>query len=101
MKGRVNTRRDAPRGYVAIDKNLARELYNKQIEIAVCGNNVNAFHVFGGWHLGYTPSAECMIESTFDDMLNNFLFYLDAELGRYPVFYTKRENIKEETQDEA
>jgi hypothetical protein len=91
-KGRT-TNRTAPDGYIGIDKNLARELYEKGIEITIAGNNVNAYHIFDGWHLGCTPSKEAMQETAFTAYLNAFMFSLEPELGTYPVFYALIETV--------
>ncbi len=91
------TKRIAPLGYVAVTKPLARELYLAQKDVTFCGNNVNSFHVFEGWQLG---STYCLSSygpnSSFEDLVKNFLFYLEPELGRYVVFYTKMGLFKNE-----
>jgi hypothetical protein len=92
-KGKVNKRRITPKGYVCVDIHLAKRLFDQQIEFTIAGNNINSFHIFNGWYLGYTPSLEAMTEQTFDALLNNWIFYLDPELGSYPVFYVSKENL--------
>lgn len=92
-KGQV-TKRHAPSGYVAIDIHLAHRMFDARLACTMIGNNVNSHHVFNGWHLGYTWSNDAMTDQSFDALLNNFMFYLDRELGSYPVFFTRQENIK-------
>ena len=99
MKNAYPTRRLSPEGYSAITKPLAKELYNQGFDVTMCGNNVNSFHIFKGWYLGYTVSKERTEQLTslpydFSDLVNNFLFYLDTELGYYPVFYVKSEDLQ-------
>lgn len=87
------TKRVAPRGYVAVTRKLAQVLYDEGYPLTICGNNVNTFHVFGGWHLGYTLKKDRHNDNTFDDILNSWKHYLERELGTYPVFYVKQEII--------
>ena len=104
MKNAYVTKRLATSGYVAVTKPLARKLYEEGKAITLAGNNVNSFHIFNGWNLGCTVKKEqvdrhCAQGHTdepsymFESLVNNFLFYLDNELGKYPVFYVKREEI--------
>ena len=98
MKNAYITRRIAPQGYVAVTKPLAKDLYEKNIDVTLAGNNINAYHIFGGWHLGYTVNKKEVEEKTtadhsFQDICNNFLMYLEDELGTYPVFYVKKEDV--------
>ena len=90
----VNKRRYAPQGYTAVTKPLARQLYNAGVAVTLCGNNVNSFHVFGGWHLGCTITKDWpQGYESFDDIVSNFLSYLDHELGTYSVFYVKTSDL--------
>ena len=89
-KGRT-TRRLAPPGYVAIDKNLAGALFDAGKSVTLCGNNVNSYHVFDGWHLGATfHQGE---NETLNVIVSHFMAYLEHELGTYPVFYVKKEDV--------
>lgn len=93
------TKRLAPMGYVAITKPFARALYEHGHAITLCGNNVNAYHVFKGWHLGCTSGDGATAQSyaypreAFDSILASFLFYPEPELGTYAVFYVKASAI--------
>ena len=89
----VNKRRIAPQGYVTVTKPLAKILYNKGVSIVLAGNNVNNYHIFNGWHLGCTIEENQKDIQSFEQLVNSFMFYLDNELGKYPVFYVKREDI--------
>lgn len=92
-KGHV-TKRHAPEGYQAITKPLARQLYETGTPITLCGNNVNAFHVFGGWHLGCTLIHDAMRDEDFDDLVLRYTINnLDNELGTYAVYYVKKGHI--------
>lgn len=94
------TRRLAPVGYVAVTKPLAKELYEQGHAVTLCGNNVNASHVFKGWYLGYTITKQEMdIQAycphpTFAAIAGSFLSYLDKELGAYVVYYVKASAIQ-------
>lgn len=91
----INKRRIAPPGYIAVNKNLAEHLYNKGRNITLCGNNVSSYHVFSGWCLGYTVNS-CDGKVKFQNHVNDFLSYLDKELGTYAVFYVKESDVKED-----
>lgn len=99
------TKRYCPQGYVAVTKPLARKLYELGYSVTFCGNNVNAYHVFNGWHLGctmniserdgtYNPYTKETIPDDFQDVVNNFLSYLDKELGTYCVYYVKQSDYE-------
>ena len=94
MRNAYVTKREAPQGYVAVTRPLAEKLFTEGKEITFCGSNVRSFHVFQGGCLGFTSTnAQGRI---FTSLLNSFLFYLDRELGRYAVFYAKKEDIEGE-----
>lgn len=85
----VTRERSCPIGYVTVTKPLARILHTAGMSVTICGDNVDSFHVFDGWHLGYTiPLSE-----DFDVCCRDFLSYLESEVGNYLVFYTKKENV--------
>lgn len=72
-----------------INKRKTRELFAQNKPFIIVGDNVNEYHIISGWHCGlridpkhYVPS-----EWTFEDMVNNFQFYLERELGRRAAFY--------------
>ncbi len=88
------TTRQPPTGYVCIDVYLAHRMFDAKLACTMTGNNVNAWHVFGGWRLGYTWSIDAMTDQTFAELLNNWLYYLDSELGSYPVFYARKSDLK-------
>jgi len=79
-------KREIPNGYKQINITQARKLWGTGAEITVYPNNVNSYHVFGGWHLGCTADEDRQAESTFDEFHNAWLSYLDSELGRYGVW---------------
>ena len=97
MSKQVLGQRHAPQGYVAVNRPLAEQAYERDVEVTLVGSNVNSFHVFGGWHLGCTVQKSKVDEQTnfgsFDSLVNNFLFYLDSELGKYARFYVKRSDL--------
>jgi hypothetical protein len=91
------TRRLAPLGYVAITKPLAKELYEQGHAITLCMNNVNAYHIFQGWHLGYVIDKESPLYSDyrFDDLVGSYRTYQPkSELGTYVVYYVKTCNLQ-------
>lgn len=87
------TRHEAPLGYVAIDKPSAKLAFDAGLDVTIAGNNVNSYHIFNGWYLGHTINKarhEGEHGNNFEDIVSNFMYYLDSELGRYPVFYIKK-----------
>ena len=96
------TKRYCPSGYVAVTKPLARKLYESGIEITLCGNNVDSYHIFGGWHLGYTINCHEENKTDYNGVPVDFQTIIDSyasynlgnELGRYAVFYVKKEEVK-------
>ncbi len=89
MKPRI-TKRLAPVGHVAVTKPTAKECYLQGIDVIIAGDNVNHYHILDGWHLGLRVNRSDDDDATFEQRLNNFLFYLEPELGRYAVFYVNR-----------
>lgn len=80
-------------GYTKISKAQVAKLYatGQRFSGFIVGNKVASFHFFGGWHLACTLSEEATesLES-FNKSVNEFCFYLDAELGSGPAFYLKK-----------
>lgn len=79
------TKRHAPKGYVAVRRPDAKALFDAGQEVVVAGNNVNSYHVFNGWVLSFVLRAG----QPFETQIDSFMFYLEPELGKYPVFYVK------------
>lgn len=92
-------------------KRTRKDIALKQIEkgksFFIAGSNVNELHFHSGWHLAThiekieSIDTEKTEHSThnygkllcIDDvkrMYNSFNYYLDRELGRYPVFYVEQ-----------
>ena len=87
--------------YKRTPKNIALKQIEENIErkFFLVGSNVNQFHFHGGWFLAMPPT--CFREVVDNDnpyihdtgiesvkrYYNNFAYYLERELGRYPVFY--------------
>jgi hypothetical protein len=92
MRYAYKTKRHSPKGYVAVTKLMARELWSKGCDVTFCGNNVNSYHVFGGWRLGYTSNKEYS-ERCFDAVCIDMLSYMEDELGRYLVYYVRSDAI--------
>lgn len=92
MRNAYITKRIAPPGYIAVTRKLAEVLYDEGYAVTMCGNNVNSFHVFDGWHLGCTFQKEERNVS-FETLLASFMSYLEGGLGTYPVFYVRQEVI--------
>ena len=86
------THRAAPNGYVAVTKPLAKILYERGVDTVIAGNNVNTFHIVGGWVLGWHVSADTY--SSFEKDIRSFMCQLDRALGTYPVFYVRSEEVK-------
>jgi hypothetical protein len=51
----------------------------------ICGNNVNPYHVASLSHCGDYIKVATIEE--FEEVLSNFLYYLEPELGRYASYY--------------
>lgn len=84
---------DNPTKYERVNKKVARNLYNQGISILMVGCNVNSHHFESGWNLGIFIAASDFDNEgvdKFDSRVNNFKFYLESELGRYPAFYLKK-----------
>lgn len=100
MKHAYVTKREAPAGYVAITKPYAASLYEQGIAVTMCTNNVNAYHIFQGWHLGYTIDKKIDTDNgygdySFNDFVGSYLSYnANGELGNYAVFYVKASDIQ-------
>jgi hypothetical protein len=92
MRHAYVTKRVAPQGYVAVTRKLAHMLYCQGVPVTVCGSNVNCFHVFNGWYLGYTLPYRGN-DYDFDTMVNSYVFHSDTELLRFPVFYVRRRYV--------
>jgi len=104
MPAALNKRRLAPHGYVAVNKPMAKALYEQGITVTLCGNNVNNYHVFGGWHLGHTinrkeidtqyagfPDLAALY--TWEHRCSDMLSYLDKELGTYLVYFVAAKDL--------
>jgi len=90
------THRQAPQGYKAVTKPLAKALFEQGVDVTLAGNNVNSFHIFDGWHLGCTMNLQRMADgymTSFDAMVDNFLWHLDRELGTYAVYYVPQATL--------
>lgn len=79
-----------------INKRIARRMFDENKPFVIVGDNVNEFHILSGWHLGCTIDPSRYKEhsdnvwstgSAFDDMVADFEFYLERELGRRSAFY--------------
>lgn len=75
------------RTYKRTRKDKALRLIREGKYYFLVGANVNDFHFHGGWHLATFPKTSDGSEAI--ETLNAFNFYLDPELGKYPVFYVE------------
>ena len=80
---------------IKMNKTEARKRYNNGQEIILAGDNVNTFHILGGWALGCRISKEVGPqhlpgESDFDARVRNFEWYLERELGRRAAYYQEQ-----------
>jgi len=65
--------------YKQVQKRTARRLYIAGTKVFCVGNNANPYYMgFGGFS---------EIKEDFEKFLNEFLYYLPAELGKYAHFY--------------
>lgn len=78
------------RGYIKISKAQAIKFIEAsgKFEGFIVGNKVNTFHFFEGWHLA--ARFEATNAQEFNEHLNSFLFYLNAELGNRAAIYLKK-----------
>lgn len=87
------TRRIAPQGYIAIDRPSAKLAFEADLPVTIAGNNVNSYHIFSGWYLGCTiDRVRC--DESFESIVRNFCWFLEPELGRYPVFYVQASEVQ-------
>ena len=83
-------KREVPYGWTYIARDVARRVWeSNDYRIVMHGNNVNHYHIFHGWHLGYEPNDEVR-GGNFDDAVGGFMSYLDKELGTYPCFLARK-----------
>lgn len=83
-------KRVAPEGHVAVNKTVARKLYERGRNITLCGNKVRPCHVFDGWGLGCTVNKQ-NFDQSFDNIVHIFILSQDSGLGAYAVFYVEAE----------
>ena len=71
---------------------------NHNLRFFIVGSNVNRFNFHSGWYLAtfitsleeYCNRYYCLKTlDTLKKRYNEFNFYLDPELGRYPVYYVE------------
>ncbi len=76
---------------IKIRKDKARKLFAENKRLIIVGDNVNEFNILGGWHCGceIDPQGYASPEWTFDNMVANFEFYLERELGRRAAYYVE------------
>ena len=84
-------------GLIKIAESSARNLFDLGIPLTVVGNNVNDFHFFGGWHLAYPLDSQRYNEDgvSFDRFLNQYLAYLEPELGRSAAFFVDQKYVSD------
>ena len=77
-------------------KDVAEREILKGKSFFLVGSNVNSLHFHGGWHLATIPTNidrlndplhGILYEPVVQTYYRNFSFFLEPELGRYPVFY--------------
>ena len=86
------TNRIAPTGYVYVDRPLAEVLFDAGVPVTMHGNNINSYHVFGGWQLGCTAALRDTDEvQPFASICAGYMYYnMEPELGKYLVFCVPR-----------
>jgi hypothetical protein len=77
-----------------INKRIARELWYEGVPITFVGNRVNTFHIFKGWHLGWTTDIEHEWMGDFDENVRRFEQGLEPELGNRAAYLAPVEAIK-------
>jgi hypothetical protein len=83
--------------YTRTPKNIAYRLIAKGARYFLVGSNVNTLHFHSGWYLASHPCTVAERVETYGEEADtsalghytNFGWYLDKELGKYPVFYVE------------
>ena len=81
-----------------VNKRAARKLFEEGKPFYIVGDNVNSYHIIGGWGLGYRCNPQQAKDhdygNTFDDVVRNFEYYLvnsvicrESEVGRRAAYY--------------
>jgi hypothetical protein len=79
-------------GLTKVSAATARQLFSADVPFVVVGNKVNASHFFKNWHLAMVVDPKKYKEEagkTFDQFLNNYMFYLEPELGSQAAFFVE------------
>ena len=92
--------RDGTR-YIRTKKDSAEKAIkaNPELKYFLVGSNTNSFHFHGGWHLAHWPQslrsnrARLGYDYNLEMAYKQFAYYLEPELGRYPVYYVEQEII--------
>ena len=69
---------------------LRRIAANGALKFFIVGCNVNARNFFHNWMLASSVMTREHLDNEYckvQDFYNSFAFYLEPELGRYPIFY--------------
>lgn len=70
-----------------INKNTVKAALRRgqSLDVILCGDNVNAYHVIGGWCIG-CPITVSSIEE-LDRAIASYAMYMDRELGRRVILW--------------
>ena len=73
-----------------ITKRQARLKWDKREPFTIVPCKVSPYNVWGIGAKDVVRDEED--NTTFDSMINAFMYYVDSELGRYPRFYVRMED---------
>ena len=91
MRSAYTTAREAPEGFVGVNRKLAEIIYSKGVPLVLCGDTVGTFDVVEGRHLGFV--VQKINTTPFPLIVYNYLHALPSGLGRTCVFFAKKEEV--------
>jgi len=92
LRSAYTTHREAPEGFIAVNRKLAELLFSKGIHIVLCGDAVGTYDITEGKHLGFL--VQKVNTTPFPLIVYNYLHALPAGLGRTCVFFAKTEEVE-------
>jgi len=92
MRSAYTTHREAPEGFVAINRKLAEIIYSKGVPVVLCGDAVGTYDITEGKHLGFL--VQKINTTPFPLIIYNYLHALPEGMGRTCVFFAKTEDVE-------
>lgn len=88
------TKRTSPKGYVAVTRGLAEELFKRGFCVILCGSNVNHFNVLYGSHHGHKISKSTSTKP-FALEVYDYMEAIPHSMGKHCVFYALQSQAEE------